>query len=94
MKTRIRRVINEDMNNVISPICILWNYTGSIATEFISGTPGLERAVGGNKVCGKQFTNKCQLANPSTCPQQLNPPPVSPYYCSCTIQRGHLRVKP
>lgn len=72
MKTRIRSVINEDTNNVISPICILWNYTGSIATEFISGTPGLERVVGGDKVCREQFTNKCQLANPSTCPQQLS----------------------
>ena len=94
MKTRIRKVINEDMNNVTSPICILWNYTGSVATEFISGTPGLGRVRKGDKVCRKPFTNKCQLANPSTCPQQLRSLPVSPYSCSCTIQTGHLRVKP
>lgn len=94
MKTRVRRVINEDMNNVISSICILWDYTGSVATEFVSGTPGLERVVGGDKVCRKWFTNKRQLANSSTCPQQLGSPPGPPYYCSCTIQKGHLRVKP
>lgn len=94
MKTRIRKVINEDMNNVISPICILWNYTGSVATQFISGTPGLKRVIGGDKVCRERFTNKCQLANPSTCPQQLSSSPVLPYSCSCTIQKGHLRVKP
>lgn len=84
----------KDTNNVISPICILWNYTGSIATEFISGIPGLGRVGGGDKICRKPFTNKCQLVNPSTCPQQLSSSPVSPYSCSCTIQRGHLRVKP
>lgn len=76
------------------PMCILWNDTGSVATEFVSRNPGLERVIGGGKDCRKWFANKCQLANPSTCPQQLSSLPVPPYYCSCTIQKGHLRVKP
>lgn len=40
MRNKIRRAINGDVDNGISPICTLWNYTGWLATELSCGIPG------------------------------------------------------
>lgn len=68
-RDKIRKVIKGDMNNAISPVNILWNYTGSLATEFSSGLPELERVLGETRSPGIMFTNQCQLVHP----QHLSP---------------------